>query len=155
MYNLEFPYKGKQIIITSGRVIVHAKEDSVFLFGKKNVGISSGGEIHLDSRGEVFINAPKISLGNKSYPDNMTGMEPVLLGYKTNQMLLRLSESLIELANALSKVSESDVAGSMFVLATVAPLILKSAESMNNQVSGGGVDPRLAFNLSKTVYTAR
>ncbi len=36
MYVPEFPYKGKQIIISSGRVIVHAKEDSVFLFGKKN-----------------------------------------------------------------------------------------------------------------------
>ena len=60
MYVPEFPYKSKQIIVSSGRVIVHAKSDGVFLFGKKNVGISSGGEIHLDANAEVFIDAPKI-----------------------------------------------------------------------------------------------
>ena len=153
MYVPEFPYKGKQIIVSSGRVIVHAKSDSVFLFGKKNVGISSGGEIHMDAYGEVFIDAPKISLGNKIDPNTMIGMEPVLLGYKTNQILIRLSEALIELAQSLGTISETDVPGSMFRLATSGPLLLKAAQAINNQVTGGGVDPRTASNLSKVVYT--
>ena len=153
MYVPEFPYKGKQIIVSSGRVIVHAKNDSVFLFGKKNVGISSGGEVHIDANAEVFIDAPKISLGTKIDPSTMIGMEPVLLGYKTNQILIRLSEALEELGQSLGTISESDVPGSMFRLATAGPLLLKAAEAVNNQVTGGGVDPKLAFNLSKVVYT--
>jgi hypothetical protein len=153
MYVPEFPYKGKQIIVSSGRVIVHAKNDGVFLFGKKNVGISSGGEVHIDANAEVFIDAPKISLGTKIDPSTMIGMEPVLLGYKTNQILIRLSEALEELGQSLGTISESDVPGSMFRLATAGPLLLKAAEAVNNQVTGGGTNPRDAFNLSKVVFT--
>jgi hypothetical protein len=153
MYVPEFPYKGKQIIVSSGRVIVHAKNDSVFLLGKKNVGISSGGEVHIDANAEVYIDAPKISLGNKITPDTMVGMEPVLLGYQTNQILIRLSETLIELGDALGKVSESNLPASMQLLASTGPLVSKNAKAINNQVTGGGTNPRDAFNLSKVVYT--
>jgi hypothetical protein len=153
MYVPEFPYKGKQIIVSSGRVIVHAKNDSVFLLGKKNVGISSGGEVHIDANAEVYIDAPKISLGNKVTPDTMVGMEPVLLGYQTNQILIRLSETLIELGDALGKVSESNLPASMQLLASTGPLVSKNAKAINNQVTGGGTNPRQAFNLSKVVYT--
>lgn len=153
MYVPEFPYKGKQIIVSSGRVIVHAKNDSVFLLGKKNVGISSGGEVHIDANAEVYIDAPKISLGNKITPDTMVGMEPVLLGYQTNQILIRLSETLIELGDALGKVSESNLPASMQLLASTGPLVSKNAKAINNQVTGGGIDPTKAFNLSKVVYT--
>jgi hypothetical protein len=153
MYVPEFPYKGKQIIVSSGRVIVHAKNDSVFLLGKKNVGISSGGEVHIDANAEVYIDAPKISLGNKITPDTMVGMEPVLLGYQTNQILIRLSETLIELGDALGKVSESNLPASMQLLASTGPLVSKNAKAINNQVTGGGTNPRQAFNLSKVVYT--
>jgi hypothetical protein len=153
MYVPEFPYKGKQIIVSSGRVIVHAKNDSVFLLGKKNVGISSGGEVHIDANAEVYIDAPKISLGNKVTPDTMVGMEPVLLGYQTNQILIRLSETLIELGDALGKVSESNLPASMQLLASTGPLVSKNAKAINNQVTGGGTNPREAFNLSKVVYT--
>jgi hypothetical protein len=153
MYVPEFPYKGKQIIVSSGRVIVHAKNDSVFLLGKKNVGISSGGEVHIDANAEVYIDAPKISLGNKVTPDTMVGMEPVLLGYQTNQILIRLSETLIQLGDALGKVSESNLPASMQLLASTGPLVSKNAKAINNQVTGGGTNPRQAFNLSKVVYT--
>ena len=153
MYVPEFPYKGKQIIVSSGRVIVHAKNDSVFLLGKKNVGISSGGEVHIDANAEVYIDAPKISLGSKVTPDTMVGMEPVLLGYQTNQILIRLSETLIELGDALGKVSESNLPASMQLLASTGPLVSKNARAINNQVTGWGTNPRQAFNLSKVVYT--
>lgn len=153
MYVPEFPYKGKQIIISSGRVIVHAKNDGVFLFGKNNVGISTNGDVHVDANGEIFLNAPKISLGDKLNPDDMVGMEPILLGYKTNQILIRLSDALKELGDSLGKVSESNLPASMQLLSSVGPLLTKAAQSINNEVTGGGVNPKLAFNLSKVVYT--
>jgi hypothetical protein len=40
-YKPDFPYLGEQIIINSGRVILNSKDDSVFLFGKKAIGLAS------------------------------------------------------------------------------------------------------------------
>ena len=34
-YKPEFPYRGNQIIIDSGRVLLNSKEDSTFILGKK------------------------------------------------------------------------------------------------------------------------
>ena len=69
VYKPEFPYRGNQIIIDSGRVLLNSKEDSTFIVGKKAVGISSGGTVNIDSNGKCIINSPQIDLGlNASHP---------------------------------------------------------------------------------------
>jgi len=68
-YQPEFPYRGNQIVIDSGRVLLNSKEDSTFILGKKAVGISSGGTINLDSDDKCIINSPEIRLGlDASHP---------------------------------------------------------------------------------------
>ena len=68
-YQPEFPYRGNQIVIDSGRVLLNSKEDSTFIVGKKAVGISSGGTINLDSDERCIINSPEIRLGlDASHP---------------------------------------------------------------------------------------
>lgn len=68
-YKPEFPYRGNQIVIDSGRVLLNSKEDSTFIIGKKAVGISSSGTINLDSDGMCIINSPEIRLGlDASHP---------------------------------------------------------------------------------------
>ena len=42
-YKPAFPYRGKQIIIDSDRVLLNAKNDSIFILGDKAVGISTNG----------------------------------------------------------------------------------------------------------------
>jgi hypothetical protein len=152
MYTPKFPYKGDQIIITSGRVIIHSKEDAVFIFGKQNIGLSSIGEIHLDAFGAVSIDSPRIILGHPNMPGSTSGLEPVMLGYKTNQILIRLSEALMEVGKQLGRVSHSNLPASMQALASVGDLLQKSARSVNNEVTNQG-DPLNAFNLSKTTFT--
>ncbi len=63
LYKPEFPYRGKQIIIDSDRVLLNAKDDSVFIVGDKSVGISSGGTFNIDSDDKTIINSPQIDLG--------------------------------------------------------------------------------------------
>ena len=63
LYKPEFPYRGKQIIIDSDRVLLNAKDDSVFIVGDKAVGISSGGTFNIDSDDKTIINSPQIDLG--------------------------------------------------------------------------------------------
>jgi len=62
-YQPVFPYRGKQIIIDSGRVLLNAKDDSVFILGDKAVGISTNGTFNIDSGGKTIINSPEINLG--------------------------------------------------------------------------------------------
>ena len=68
-YKPDFPYTGKQIIIDSGRVLLNAKDDSVFIVGDKAVGISTNGTFNIDSGGKTIINSPSIDLGlNDRHP---------------------------------------------------------------------------------------
>jgi len=62
-YKPVFPYRGKQIIIDSDRVLLNAKDDSVFILGDKAVGISTNGTFNIDSGGKTIINSPQIDLG--------------------------------------------------------------------------------------------
>jgi hypothetical protein len=62
-YKPAFPYRGKQIIIDSDRVLLNAKNDSIFILGDKAVGISTNGTFNIDSGGKTIINSPQIDLG--------------------------------------------------------------------------------------------
>jgi len=62
-YKPVFPYRGKQIIIDSDRVLLNAKDDSVFILGDKAVGISTNGTFNINSGGKTIINSPEINLG--------------------------------------------------------------------------------------------
>ena len=86
-YKPDFPYLGEQIIITSGRVTLNSKDDSVFLFGKKAIGFSSAGTINFDSDDKVIINAPQIYLG-------LEAKEPLVKGQALENLLLELLDSL-------------------------------------------------------------
>jgi len=85
-------YNGKQILITSDRLIFNAKGDSILLFSNKAIGFSTNGSFHFDTGEEenskFVVNAPKIYLGLKS--DGNLADEPALLGNSTEQWLIDL-----------------------------------------------------------------
>ena len=85
-------YNGKQILITSDRLIFNAKDDSILLFSNKAIGFSTNGSFHFDTGEEenskFVVNAPKIYLGLKS--DGNLANEPALLGNLTEQWLIDL-----------------------------------------------------------------
>ena len=66
MYRPVFPYKGNQLILTSDRVTLHAKNDAIFLFGKQAVGLSSPNTINLDAGTKIILAGPVVELGNKA-----------------------------------------------------------------------------------------
>ena len=89
-------YNGKQILITSDRLIFNAKDDSILLFSNKAIGFSTNGSFHFDTGEEenskFVVNAPKIYLGLKS--DGNLANEPALLGNLTEQWLMDLMDLL-------------------------------------------------------------
>lgn len=92
MYKPEFPYKSNQSIITSDRVTLLAKSDSVFVFGRQAVSLSSQGTVNIDAKQKLAISAPIIELGLNS---SITGSgEPAILGDSLVTVLDYLIDSL-------------------------------------------------------------
>ena len=91
-------YKGNQIIFTSDRVLLNAKNDSVMLFAKQAIVFSSTDSLHFNTDGTCIVNASKIQLG-------LNAEEPLLLGNKTTQLLKELLEKLTTLSEALGKAT--------------------------------------------------
>lgn len=99
--NIESPssYNKSQIILSSDRLIFNAKEDVIFLFAKKAVGISSAGTFNVDSDDYTIINSPKIYLGLEAKKEK----EPLLLGNTTHKLLKDLMEAMKDFSLELSQ----------------------------------------------------
>lgn len=119
MYKPDFPYLGNQVIISSGRVTAHSKEDMIFLFGKKGIGISTPATLNLDVGEATIIASPIIQLGYEA-------VEPVLLGRSTVTQLEALLDAIQELSNALSKMTAKQ-------LEVAIPQIVKASTTLRDQ----------------------
>ncbi len=142
-YKPEFPYKGEQIILSSDRVLLHSKNDSIFLFGKKAVSLSSTKTINLDSVDKVLISTNKIELGTEA---EALG-EPVVLGRTLNTQLTILLSILETVGKNLSNASESDLAGTMTLITGAGTALAGEAARLRGLLVGE------SQILSKTTYT--
>lgn len=121
MFTPQFPYKGDQVIISSGRVTAHSKDDFVMLFGKKGVALSTPYSVNIDASERVLISSGRVELG---YRASLEG-SPVLLGVPTAFQLGQLLDALQDLGDALSNMSESNLAGAI-------PQIQAAAATLSN-----------------------
>lgn len=143
MHKPSFPYLGNQVIISSGRVVAHSKDDMVFIFGKKGIGFSTPATLNMDVQERVVIASPKIELG---YQAELKG-EPLLLGRSTIVQLDMLLDALISLADGLTQISwvPED-------LAAAVPLIQAASITLSGEAAT--IKSQLTNNcLSQTTYT--
>jgi hypothetical protein len=131
-YKPEFPYKGDQVIISSDRVLLHSKNDSIFLFGKQAVSLSSTKTINLDATDKVLISTNKIELGSEA---ESLG-EPLVLGRTLNTQLTILLSVLKSAGDQLSNVSESDLGASMGIISGAGQAISQEAERLRGFLVG-------------------
>ena len=106
-YKPEFPYRGKQIIIDSDRVILNAKNDSAFIIADKAIGISTNGTFNVDSGGKTIINSPQIDLGLEAIHPAVKG--DVLLTI-IQQFLLVLTTQVCPQLQAATDSNNVDIA---------------------------------------------
>jgi hypothetical protein len=125
MYAPQFPYKSDQVIISSDRVLLHSKNDAIFLFGKQAVSISSPQTINLDASQKVLIDSPKIELGHKAQNDG----EPVVLGEKLNEQLLDLTIAIQTAAVMLSQASTTNLGAAMQNIRNAGQILYNAAEN--------------------------
>ena len=141
MYKPEFPYLGDQAIISSGRVVIHSKDDFVFLFGKKGVALSTPATVTMDVGERVVLAAPKIELGYQAE----AGGDPVLLGNKTVLQLGFLLDAIKALSDGLAQMTTENLSAAIPIIVETSTVLASQAISIKNQ---------LASNcLSKTTYT--
>ncbi len=144
MYKPVFPYKGNQLILTSDRVTLHAKNDAIFLFGKQAVGLSSPNTINLDAGKKIILAGPVIELGNKAKDLG----EPVVLGDTLNQKMLDLLDALSFVATRLAQASTSSPG-------KTAELVNQAGTYLGTKVNElkGQLEPGLSEILSKNTFT--
>jgi hypothetical protein len=147
MYNPKFPYKGNQLILTSDRVTIHAKNDAIFLFGKQAVSLSSTNTINLDASNKIILAGPVIELGNKAE----TLGQPLVLGRDLNQQLSALAQGLKAVAAILAQVSESNLGASMQSIASAGGILYTAGDLLLTGVGEG--NPDLSKILSKNTFT--
>lgn len=135
-----FPYLGNQVIITSGRVTLHSKEDSVMMFGKKAIALTSLGTLNIDSVDRVIINAPIVELGLSAKEKG----QPVLLGNDLLLLVNRVMNVLVPLGDALTKLSESKLEDAI-------PDIVKASTRVSEECAA--VNRSLQDTLSKVTFT--
>jgi hypothetical protein len=142
-YKPDFPYKGEQIILSSDRVLLHSKNDSIFLFGKQAVSLSSTKTINLDATDKVLIYTNKIELGNEA---EALG-EPLVLGRTLNTQLIVFLSVLQTVGNQLANASESNLAATMTLITGAGTALAGEAERLKGLLQGE------SQILSKKTYT--
>ncbi len=87
-------YAGNQILISSERIILNARENELIGFSKKGIGFSTESVISLDAKNVVETESKRINLG-------INALSPALLGDKTMLWLKDLCSALTSLVDAV------------------------------------------------------
>lgn len=138
-------YLDNQVIISSDRVTLHSKTDSVFLFGKTSVSLSSIGTINVDSPSAIILDTSKVLLGSHS------ARESVILGNMYMQSFTDFLNSMIVLCTSLQTVAagnkkpNSELGNAMLKLSVFASSLSNECEVLKS---------KLNRTLSKVTYTS-
>lgn len=119
-------YRGKQIILNSGRLVFNTTEDHIMLSSAKSISLSSLSTLNIDSS-EVIMQTGKIYLGSKN------AKEPLLLGDATTTLL----NELIDIVASLLKDSIAANAGGVPVVPfpSNSPLLLTRLQKVQAEIN--------------------
>ena len=87
-------YAGNQILITSDRIILNARQNELIGFSKKGVGFSTEGALSLDAKIVVESESKRINLG-------LNAVSPALLGDKTMLWMKEMCGYLTQLIDEI------------------------------------------------------
>jgi hypothetical protein len=97
-------YAGNQIILNAGRLVFNAKEDHILLTSPLSINLNSEESINIDTT-KFIVQSDYIFLGNENQ-----AVEPLMLGNKTIDWLINLTETIEKLNDALIGLKSLPVA---------------------------------------------
>jgi hypothetical protein len=110
-------YAGKQIILTSGRLVFNTKEDHLLLSSKKSINLNAVQSVNVDVTGPFVVQAGEIFLGSKD------ANESVLLGDSTVELLKNIFTDISTLLNVMSQQVTRPTETGLGALATIASAV--------------------------------
>jgi len=94
-------FKGNQVLLSTGRLILNTKDSDLLMFSAESAGISAK-TIHLEAKDSMYLDGLEIILGEKA-KDLPKGLrEPVLLGHQTETFLNYVLDILQGMATDMS-----------------------------------------------------
>ena len=90
-------FQNNQIVLDSGRIVLHAKQDSIFLNSLNSISFEST-TINLDSTEYLSIDAPEVYIGSNA-------VEPAVLGDSTEALLRKVLDLLTEIGTQFTKAT--------------------------------------------------
>ena len=141
-------------ILTSDRVVLNSKDDSVFILSKKTVGTSASEAVHFDvgprgAKDEKYmfiVNAPRVQLGLPSNGIN----EPIAKADSTIELMTKLIGSLSDFTVALSNATALGVGVSKLPDIAIAANLLKLKLNAYREAYCGANSP-IKSKVSKTI----
>jgi hypothetical protein len=116
-------YSGKQVIVSSGRLVFNSSEDHILLSSAKSISLSSNSGVNVDT--SVFtVQSSNIYLGSKN------ATEPLLLGNQTVTLLNQLIKNLSGFANICSTVVSTPIGSPLAQLNTAAKQLNVSLKAL-------------------------
>ena len=103
-------FQGRQVIIDSGRVVLHAKDDHLLLNSVKSIGLSST-TVNIDSSEYLQLDSPSMYLGARAE-------QPVLKGDQSVDLLRNLLDILLSMAQVHSQAKLPELAEPQMVAAS-------------------------------------
>lgn len=126
-------YDGKQILVTSDRLMFNAKREEILMFSLKSIGLSSRGTVNIDSNKETIVNSPNIYLG-------LDAEQHLVLGDKTAEWLQELSNVLKDLIDAIQQSFVATGTGPSSTIQTTSAAkytpIVNKITSLENEIQG-------------------
>lgn len=118
-------FQNNQIILDSGRIVLHAKQDSIFLNSLNSISFEST-TINLDSTQYLSIDAPEVYIGSNA-------IEPAVLGDSTEALLRKVLDLLTEIGTQFTKATTP--ASAVAVLAGLGAYIPAQANTIASRLS--------------------
>lgn len=126
-------YKGKQIVVNSGRLFLNSSTEDIQFSCTTDFGITAK-IAYIDAEDYIGLDAKKIYLGERARREET---EPVILGDKLEQLLRELLDALQRTGSAMKKAKVID--GKPIPLLNVEGTILEQiVKGLNNRINPGG-----------------
>jgi hypothetical protein len=149
-------FENPQIILTSDRLILNAKNDSILFFAKQAISLSAEDSIHINCSKEpgFIINAPQIHLGLPQTKQGAEYKSDKLSGQHSQEFRLIkgeiLRDALNDLLDSLNNLTKS--MSNMVEGKEGAPYaFIAEAQSLNLQINK--IKKRISDSLSTQNFT--
>jgi hypothetical protein len=137
-------YKGEQILINTGRVVINSEEESTLISSKEAFAVTSN-TINQEAAKEICLESPKIYLGKNAMISNTP--EPVLLGNQVEQYLKDILDELIRIADSLNTAvtAAGDTLPILSMKAGASSGVLKALRSKLNPIGESTLKSKKSF----------